>query len=78
LLLRRSLEKIDLSVVGEPSYSCDLELSLKSDQFALEVLRRHGHGKLVLHAWLSRGYVTIDKVMALSGRRYSHGVCSDE
>ena len=62
LLLRRSLDSIDLSVVGEPSYSCDMEPSLTSDKFALEVIRRHGGGKLVLHAWLSRGYVTIEQV----------------
>lgn len=62
MILRKKLDAIDLSVVGEPSYTCDLELSLKSDKFALEVVRRHSGGKLVLHAWLSRGYITMEHV----------------
>lgn len=62
LLLRNRLDAIDLSIVGEPSYSCDLELSLKSDVFAMQTLRRHGHGKLILNAWLSRGYVSMEQV----------------
>ena len=66
LLLRTRLDAIDLSIVGEPSYKFDIELSLKSDQFALEAIRRHSHGKLVLAAWLSRGYVSISQVCTVS------------
>lgn len=61
LLLRSRLDEIDLSIVGEPSYNCDMELSLKGDAFSLQTLRRHCHGKLILSAWLSRGYVSIQQ-----------------
>ena len=66
LLLRHNLDKIDLSIVGEPGNKCGIELSLQSDKFALEALRRHSSGKLVLSAWLNRGYVSIAQVCIVS------------
>jgi hypothetical protein len=74
LLMRQRMDTIDLSVVGEPSYSCPLTLSLQADRFALDTIRRHGQGKLVLNAWLTRGYISIEQVFLVVPQSHTRRV----
>ena len=58
LLLRSSMDDIDVGLSAEPSYHCRLSLSLKADAFALQTIGSWQHGKILMWAWLSRGYVS--------------------
>jgi len=58
LILRQTLGEIDVGICGEPSYKCSFTLSLKADAYALHSIATYQHGKILMWAWLSRGYVT--------------------
>eukprot|EP00438_Fugacium_kawagutii_P033902 Skav220991 [mRNA] locus=scaffold1541:250564:259672:- [translate_table: standard] len=49
---------------GEPKFQIALTSSLESDAYALQCIREYQQGKLVLWAWSSRGYSTLEDIAA--------------
>ena len=55
----RQYADLDFDLQGEPVLKSTLLMSLASDVYALQALRQHRHGNIIMSSWHKLGYVSI-------------------
>jgi len=58
----KSKEDYEINNSGDVKFHLALPVSLESDAFALQAIREYERGKLILWAWSSRGYSTVNEI----------------